>query len=47
MFSLSNNRKLVAHKLRLKLHIIFEEQVSGALQEVWRIIQSQYLDFET
>jgi hypothetical protein len=38
MFPLSNNRKLGTHKLRLKLHIIFEEQVSGALQEVWSMI---------
>jgi len=28
---------MVAHELRLKLHTVFEEQVSGALQ-VWRII---------
>jgi len=31
------------HELRLKLHIIFEEKVPGALQEVWRIIHSYNL----
>jgi hypothetical protein len=37
VFSLSDNRKLAAQKLRLQPHIIFSEQVSGALQEVGRI----------
>jgi hypothetical protein len=37
MLLLRNGRKMVAHKLTLKLHFVFEEQVSGALQ-VWRII---------
>jgi hypothetical protein len=30
-------------ELRFKLHIIFEEKVPGALQEVWRIIHSHNL----
>jgi hypothetical protein len=37
MFPLSSDRKLVVYELRLNLHIIFEEQVSSALQ-MWRII---------
>jgi hypothetical protein len=31
------------HELRLKLHIIFEEKVPGALKEVWRIIHCHNL----
>jgi len=31
-------QEMTAHKLKLKLHIVFEEQVSGAIQ-VWRILQ--------
>ena len=31
------------HELRLKLHIVFEEMVPGALQEVWRIIHCHNL----
>jgi hypothetical protein len=38
VFPLSTDRKAVVHEFRLELHIIFVEQVSGALQEVWRII---------
>jgi len=37
MFPLRSYRKMVTHKLKLKLHIVFEEQVSGALQ-VRRIV---------
>ena len=37
-FPLSSDRKLVVYKLRLNLHNIFEEKISSALQEVWRII---------
>ena len=40
---LCSDRKLVVHELRLKLHIIFEEKVPGALQEVWRIIHCHNL----
>jgi hypothetical protein len=36
MFALSSDRKLVVHKLRFKVHIVFEEQFSGALHVVWR-----------
>ena len=38
MWCLEGTDHLVVHKLTLKLHIIFEEQVAGALHEVWRII---------
>jgi hypothetical protein len=38
MFPHSSDRKLAVHTLRLKLHIVFEEQVSGAIQAVWRIV---------
>jgi hypothetical protein len=38
MFPLSSDRKVVVYDLRLNLHIIFEEQVSSALQKAWRII---------
>jgi hypothetical protein len=34
----SNNRKLAPYMLRLELHIMFQEQVAGALQVVGRII---------
>jgi len=37
-FPLSSDRKLVVYELRLNLHNVFEEQISSALQEVWRII---------
>ena len=43
MFPLCSDRKLVVHELRLKVHIIFEENVPGALQEVWRIIHRHSL----
>ena len=38
MFPLSSYRKQVVYEIRLNLHIVFEEQISSALQEVWRII---------
>jgi len=38
MFPHNGGRKLVVHKLRLKLLIIFEGQVSCALLAVWAII---------
>ena len=38
MFPLCSDRKLDVHELRLKLHIIYEEHVFCARQEVWRII---------
>ena len=31
------------HELRLKLHIIFEEKIPGALKEVWRIVHCHSL----
>jgi hypothetical protein len=34
VFSLSDDRKLVAQMIRLQLHIMLQEQVLGALQEV-------------
>ena len=37
MFPLRSDRKLVVHKLTLKLHTVFEEQVSCAHQAVWRM----------
>jgi uncharacterized protein with ACT and thioredoxin-like domain len=38
MFPHRNDRKLVVHRLRLKMPIVFEEKVSGAIQAVWRIV---------
>jgi hypothetical protein len=35
------DRKLVVYELKLKLCNVFEEQISRALQEVWRIIHCQ------
>jgi hypothetical protein len=35
---LSNNRKLVAQVLRFQMQIMLQEKVSGALQEVGRVI---------
>jgi hypothetical protein len=34
---LGNNRKVIAQNLRLQLHIILQEQVPGAVQEIGRI----------
>jgi len=43
------DRKLIVYELRLKLCNVFEEQISSALQGVWRIIHCQnilILNFE-